>query len=82
MKHSEKVKAIKFIRPNAEFILNDDKLTWLDKTQIEPTEAEIKTGLIAYEAAMQAETEAKETAKAALLDRLGITAEEAVLLLS
>ena len=39
----------------------------------------------AYEAAEAirlAEAEAKATAKAALLDRLGITAEEAVLLLS
>jgi hypothetical protein len=32
--------------------------------------------------AEKAEAEAKATAKAALLDRLGITAEEAVLLLS
>ena len=32
--------------------------------------------------AEQAEAQAKATAKAALLDRLGITAEEAVLLLS
>ena len=31
---------------------------------------------------MQAEAETKATAKAALLDRLGITAEEATLLLS
>jgi len=36
----------------------------------------------ASEAIRQAEAEAKATAKAALLDRLGITAEEAVLLLS
>ena len=64
------------------FILNDNKLTWLDKTQIEPSEAEIKTGLIAYEAALQTEAEAKADAKAALLIRLGITAEEATLLLS
>jgi AmiR/NasT family two-component response regulator len=35
----------------------------------------------AEEAARLAEREAKETAKAALLDRLGITAEEAALLL-
>ena len=82
MKHNDKVKSIQFIRPNAEFILNDNKLTWLDKTQIEPSEAEIKTGLIAYEAALQTEAEAKADAKAALLIRLGITAEEATLLLS
>ena len=36
----------------------------------------------AIETAREAETEAKATAKAALLDRLGITAEEAQLLLS
>jgi hypothetical protein len=36
----------------------------------------------ATRAAQQAEAEAKATAKAALLARLGITAEEAVLLLS
>lgn len=82
MKHNDKLKAIQFIRPNAEFIINDDKLTWLDKSQIEPSEAEIKKGLIAYEAALQTEAEAKAEAKAALLIRLGITAEEATLLLS
>ena len=37
---------------------------------------------ITARAEIQAEKEAKETTKAALLDRLGITAEEAVLLLS
>ena len=36
----------------------------------------------AAQATAQAEAEAKETAKAALLNKLGITAEEAVLLLS
>jgi len=36
----------------------------------------------AAQAARQAEAEAKETAKAALLTKLGITAEEAQLLLS
>ena len=36
----------------------------------------------AKQAAKQAEAEAKETAKAALLSKLGITAEEAALLLS
>jgi hypothetical protein len=36
----------------------------------------------AAEATKQVEAEAKATAKAALLNRLGITAEEAVLLLS
>jgi hypothetical protein len=43
--------------------------------------AQIETDAANY-AAKEAEAEAKATAKAALLDRLGITAEEAVLLLS
>ena len=37
---------------------------------------------LAAEAVIKAEAEAKATAKAALLSKLGITAEEAVLLLS
>jgi hypothetical protein len=41
-----------------------------------------ETNIAAEEAIRQAEADAKATAKAALLDRLGITAEEAALLLS
>lgn len=69
-------KAILFIRPNAQFTLTDDKLTWLDDKQIKPTNAEIEAGWIAYQAAKEAEAEAKAQAKAALLERLGLTQEE------
>jgi regulator of protease activity HflC (stomatin/prohibitin superfamily) len=41
-----------------------------------------EANIAAEKAIHQAEADAKATAKAALLDRLGITAEEAVLLLS
>jgi hypothetical protein len=82
MQHSEKMKAIQFIRPNAEFILAGDDLTWCDEKQTEPTEAEIKAGWVAYQASQKAKAEAKATEKAALLDRLGITEDEAKLLLS
>jgi hypothetical protein len=82
MEHSNKMKAIKYIRPNAEFILNDNELTWLDQNQTEPTEAEIEAGWVAYQAAQQAEVEAQAVAKAALLAQLGITEEQAKLLLS
>ena len=49
----------------------------------EMNDAEYKQHLkdVAEYEASQAEAEAKATAKAALLDRLGITAEEATLLL-
>ena len=82
MKHIDKVKAIQFIRPNAEFVLTGDELTWLDQAQTQPTEEEIKAGYISYEAAQEAEAEAKATQKAALLNRLGITEDEAKLLLA
>ena len=82
MKHSEVVKSIQFIRPNAEFTLLDDVLQWLDGNQTQPTEAEIQAGWVAYQTAQAAEAVAKATAKAALLTQLGITEEQAKLLLS
>jgi len=82
MEHNEKVKAILFIRPDADFILSGDDLQWLDDTQVKPTDAEIAAGLIAYKAAQKTEVKAQADAKAVLLNKLGITAEEAALLLS
>jgi hypothetical protein len=81
MNHSDKCLAISFIRPNAEFTLSGDNLEWLDKNQSEPTNAEIEAGFIAYQAAQQAEAEAKEIQRQAILDRLGLTSDEARLLL-
>jgi hypothetical protein len=82
MQHSDKMKAIQFIRPNAQFVLAGDDLTWFDEEQTEPTEAEIEAGFVAYQAAQIAEAEVKAAQKAALLDRLGITQDEAKLLLA
>ena len=82
MHKGEKTKAILFIRPNAEFYTNDNEIIWLDKNQTIPTEAEIEAGWIAYQEAQAAEAEAQAAVKAALLDRLGITADEAKLLLN
>ena len=79
MKHQDKVKAIQFIRPNAEFTLKGDELEWLDETQTEPTKKEIETGWLAYQAAEIAEAEAKAAAKAAAqakLAALGLTVED------
>jgi hypothetical protein len=81
MNHSEKAKAILHIRPLAEFTLLGDDLTWLDETQAEPTEAEIKAGWTSYQKAQTSEIKAKTEAKFALLNRLGITEDEAQLLL-
>ena len=76
MNHNDKVKAIQFIRPEANFQVVGDELIWQDENQTEPTNAEIKAGLIAHQAAQEAEAEAKAQAKAALLERLGLTQEE------
>ena len=79
------VKAIQLLKPNSEFsFINDDYSTikW-DKIEGEaPTQAEIDAALEQVKAdEAQAET-SKAADKAALLDRLGITADEAKLLLS
>jgi hypothetical protein len=59
-------------------ITGETKVTELTKKQIDDREA----AAAAAEADKAAEAEAKATAKAALLERLGITADEAALLLS
>jgi hypothetical protein len=82
MEHEDKVKAIQFIRPGAEFALKGEDLEWLDEVQVEPTEKEISDGLKAYKAAIENEAATKKAQKDALLERLGITEEEAQLLLA
>jgi hypothetical protein len=76
MNHKDKVKAILFIRPNAEFVLEGDELNWLDTNQTEPTNAEIEAGWVAYQATQETEAQMKAQAKAVLLERLGLTQEE------
>ena len=68
--------AISFIRPNAEFALVENKIQWLDKLQTEPTIIEIEAGLIAYKAKLENDEAQAATDKAALLAKLGITADE------
>ena len=82
MNHEQLWNVLLLIRPNSEFTLVGDELEWLDQNQAEPTESEIEAGWIAYQTQLEAEAEAKAQAKADLLARLGITADEARLLLS
>jgi hypothetical protein len=81
MEHKDKVNAILFIRPEANFQLVGDDLIWQDENQTEPTKLEIDAGLIAYQAAQEAEAATKAAQRQALLERLGITEDEARLLL-
>jgi hypothetical protein len=76
MKSEDIANAILFIKPNTEFTITGDELTWLDENQTQPTDKEIEAGWIAYQAAQEAEAQAKAQAKATLLERLGLTQEE------
>ena len=72
-------RAIAFIRPNAEFLLNNDEITWLDKTQTQPTLDEIKAGIEAFKAEDAKQEAAKVAAKEAAqakLATIGLTTDD------
>jgi hypothetical protein len=79
------IKAIKYLKPDAEFsFTNDDYSTiqWDVLKGDAPSQAEIDDAILQIKADEAAEIEAKANQKAALLQRLGITNDEAKLLLS
>lgn len=82
MNQQQKAKAILFVRPNAEFVLRDLDIEWMDANQTQPTDEEIAQGWIQYQAKEAADKVEAEAKRQALLDKLGITEEEAKLLLS
>ena len=82
MNHIDIVNALSVIRPNALYHLKDEELTWLDENQTEPTKAEIEAGVIAYQSKIQQDQAEAAAKRQALLDKLGITEEEARLLLA
>jgi hypothetical protein len=79
------VRAIQKLKPNAEFSFTENDystINWIVLDGEAPTQAQIDVAIEQVKAdEAQAET-AKATAKAALLTQLGITAEQAKLLLS
>ena len=64
------------------WVVNGTEITLWENSEPMPTMSAIATAAKQWETAQKAKAAAKSTAKAALLDKLGITAEEAVLLLS
>ena len=73
--------AIRNLAPNSEFSIKDNDYSTIEWIVLEgkaPTKAEIDAEV----KRMAEEVEAQAAAKVALLDRLGITADEAKLLLS
>jgi hypothetical protein len=78
------VEAIRNLAPNAEFAFSGEDLTTLDwhSTDIaKPSIAAIQAEVAKVKKAKETQAEDKAAAKSALLAKLGITAEEAALLL-
>ena len=79
------VKAIKKLKPNSEFSYDNDDYSTIKWDVLEgdaPTQKEIDAAIKEVKADEIAEAQAKATQRQAILDRLGITAEEAQILLS
>jgi hypothetical protein len=79
------VMAIRKLRPNSEFVIIDNDYSTIKWDVLEgeaPTQAEIDEAIEQVKADEITEAVAKAAQKAALLERLGISQEEANLLLS
>jgi len=77
--------AIRKLKPTAEFSYSDGDYSTIKWDVLEgkaPTQKEIDEAIEQIKADEIAEAESRATAKAALLKRLGITADEAKLLLA
>ena len=78
------IEAIFSLCPKAEFVMHDNDystIEWHVLEGVAPTQAEIDAEIVKIKANDKADKAIKATEKAALLDRLVITAEEAILLL-
>lgn len=79
------VKAIRAIKPGAQFVFQNDDYSTIEWHTLEgdaPAAEEVEAKVAELKAEDAKAAEDKALAKAALLDRLGITAEEAKLLLA
>jgi hypothetical protein len=78
-------KAIKNLRPTSQFSYDDDDystINWIVLDGDAPTKKEIDDEIKRMKAEEIAQEKSKAIAKSALLDKLGITEDEAKLLLS
>ena len=79
------LKAIKLLKPTAEFSFQENDYSTIKWDVLEgdaPTQSEIDAAIEQVKTNEVAEAQAKAAQKAALLDRLGITEDEAKLLLA
>jgi len=67
---------------NSGWAITGDAITLWENAEPQPTEKELSDAAKLWAKTQAAEAEAKASAKSALLSKLGITAEEATLLLS
>jgi hypothetical protein len=77
--------ALQFLRPGSQFVFTDEDYSTIQWHVLEgeaPNETEIVAAIKQVKANRAAELKAKETARAEILNRLGLTAEEAAILLS
>jgi hypothetical protein len=77
--------AIRSLKPSSEFTFSANDYSTIQWDILEgdaPSQSEINAEIQKIKTAEIAENAQRQTAKAALLDRLGITAEEAALLLA
>ncbi len=73
----EKADALQSLRPGAEWVLRGDDLEWLDKTQTQPTDAEIQAEVARLQAAEPARiaTQSRRIAYVAEADPLFFKAQ-------
>jgi hypothetical protein len=79
------IEAIRKLKPNSEFVISSDDYATIQWHVLEgeaPTQKEIDAAIKEVKADEISQAATKAAQKQALLDKLGITAEEAVLLLS
>ena len=82
---SDLIKAIQFLKPTAQFSFTDNDYSTVKWDVLDgnaPTQSEIDAAILTIKAQELADATTKAATKAALLDRLGITVDEAKLLLS
>lgn len=79
MKLQDKMAAISLICPGAEYIITEEKISWLDKKQTQPTDEEIEKAWVDYQAKITEDesiAQAKKATAVAKLVALGLTTED------
>jgi hypothetical protein len=77
--------AIRNLRPGSEFVFENDDydtIQWHSLNGNPPTKAEVEAEIAKVKQQLVVDAQEKEAKRTALLDRLGLTEEEAQLLLS